>query len=440
MPTRDRRGPLYAKWYCSAAAEPPLNSLALSSAFGTVQSISSLNNTGVFIPGVYKAAPVLISRATTLRADPIHVLTQYKYGNYMYKICFEKDWPAFLAKMNSGIPLLIAQPWNSSLADGSISRAYAKLAEPEYDLGVNLGELRETIEGLMDPLSAFRKWLKQVEKLHQTTVKVWQRNKFALIDKKWNHYTLSMLGSSWLEWRMAVRPLIQAVEELIEHLGETDIGLDDRLRRVKASLKRETKDLRAVTGNSANVACEGVQQTVVKTRASTAIYYKQQIRDEFGARYGIDYASAPAVMWELARLSFVVDRFIRIGDFLQSFRGRLTATREIIGVVTSLKHEITIETTLLNIRPITTFVHWSNVKGTYSCRREILDRRLNLALPVLPSVNWNGLNLQQYMDHAALLWQALPKPNWRDLQKTAFRADYELGKLHFADKRKFKIK
>lgn len=418
----------------------PLNA-AFPRTFGTYKSISSLNNTGVFIPGTYKANPVVIQRSSSTESSIISVDFTYQYGIYTYYVKFQGDWAACLGLYAGVIPRGVTVSWDASLANGSLNKAYAKLAEPEYDLGVTLGELRETLEGLANPLSALRKYIEQMKKLNVITVKAWQRNKHALITRKRNHYALSMLGGSWLEWRMAVMPLLKSIEDLIEHLTTASVALDDRLRRTKASLKRSTSVTSNVTGVYNNlVRLEGTRTVTTDTRVTSNIYYKQLLADSFGVRYGVDYLSAPAVLWELTRLSFVVDRFIRIGDFLQSLRGRYNASRSVLGTVTSQKTVITETVLLKRIAYVSPSIQWRDVEAAYTVKTEHLDRKVNLALPKLPSVNWSDLNLQQQMDHIALIWQNLPKYDYRSAGKIAGAADRELGKLHFAEKRKLKFK
>lgn len=174
----------------------------------------------------------------------------------------------------------------------------------------------------------------------------------------------------------------------------------------------------------------------ITTRYTSGIYFRQQSPLDFGQMYGIDWSSAPAVLWELVRLSFVVDRFIRIGEFLQSLRYDALGDRTTEGTVTSAKVSV-VKTTLLDTVQVTGYPQTLvRVGGVYSTVTDLLIRRVNLAKPVLPALNFDRLKWKQQLDHLALLWQSLPKVNWYDQIRLANLIDQEL-KQHYNPRRPY---
>lgn len=238
---------------------------------------------------------------------------------------------------------------------------------------------------------------------------------------------LTMLGSSWLEWRMAVRPLLKTIEDYLEHLDSQKRELEGKLVRCKASTKRTERPVTTSKSVSpGNLQLFGTTEKVIETKSTTGIYYYQKIPLTFAQRYGVDWTSMPAVMWELVRLSFVVDRFIRIGDYLQSLRVTMDSSRTIAGTVTTQKTILT-QTTILKSIIMANKSDTTRLFGSsYGSRHMWIDRRVNLAKPVLPAINFNPLKWQQQLDHLALLWQSLPKVDWKSNLKLASKLDLEI--------------
>lgn len=433
-------------WFGPNTYTPKDNTNLVNSIKGRYKWISDLNNQGSFTPGEFRANPVVIGESFCSKCEPgrIDVVTKSKYYGYYYRIILDgvpASWGArYVTYVGNYSPSSWVTSMSKSLMDGSLESAYGKLLEPEFDLGTTLGELKETILGLVNLLSALRLYIKQYKHLMSISVKEWQRNKNAVLSKRNRYYQLNALGGSWLEWRMGIYPLIKTLEDLWEHLTDPIVDLDERLRRVRATLKSEDE---TVSNTSYRLGAGGpyVHGTLTRKqtwKASTSVYYTRTIPLTFGERYGTDLSSLPNVAWELTRLSFVVDRFIRIGDFLSYIRGVTSGKFDVVGTSTSLKwtkvdlYRMTGLTWIPKIPPIKQYEHEVTTR--------VLDRRINLTLPLLPTVNWRSLSIQQWFDHAALIWQAIPQPNWKKEMNKAYRLDQEFRKLNLPKKfsRKFK--
>lgn len=389
---------------------------------------------------VFSASPVKIGKAYVTGSSPCSYEYQVGTKPYLYKVVLRGQLAEFATSSVPGFSSLqvaMNATMNSSLADASLTKAYAKLSEPDFDLGVNLGELRETIEGLANPLSALRTYGQQMKKLHNTTLKAWQSNRYALIQKKRSSYTLTALGGSWLEWRMGVKPLLQTIEDLKEYLAEQCSSELGHMLRCRASVKKEAeKSVKVSPVIAGQFRVDATALIQEKWRTSSILYYDQEVPLTLGESLGVDAGSVPAVMWELTRLSFVVDRFIRVGEFLQALRPAVQGKQTILGTVTSQKYTADVQVIVNNVwaTPVTP----RNLPGgaMYGFRVESLIREVNRMKPVLPAINWSPLKLQQQLDHLTLLWQAIPQRDWRSMQNLALKADRELGKVYFRNKRK----
>lgn len=126
-------------------------------------------------------------------------------------------------------------------------------------------------------------------------------------------------------------------------------------------------------------------------------------------RMGLRLSDVPASIWEAVPLSFVVDRFVDIGVWLNAITPKPGVT--IKGSWTSTKtrqhntHKI--------LRTYVTFVPSYPVTlegghgGHYDEAIQSFDRVVNPVLPILPTVNYRDLSLVQNIDHAALILQRL---------------------------------
>ena len=394
---------------------------------GMLKWLSARNDVGKFIPGTFRANPVTIGTITCVANSMADLQFDFKIGAYNMRYNLVGSAAGYLA---ASTPVSLTEPresWDSKLADASILKAYAKLTAPEFDVGVNLGELRETFEGLANPIAAFRKWRRQLSKLMEQTTRAYQSRKRGVIVARFGGDTLTMLGGSWLEWRMGVEPLIRSVEELLEHLRDQNDLLLGKLVRVKATVKRNSTPVtKTVISGPGSFQLTGKVVTEVSSKITTGIYYTQRSPLSLGQIYGVDAISAPAVMWELLRLSFVVDRFLRVGEYLQALRIEADTTRSIAGTVTSQKATITTTAWLQSVYPTGYPAYEKRLNHLWCSQADVLTRKVNLTKPDLPAINFNPLKWKQQLDHLALIWQALPKLDWRKAFAVAAMVDREI--------------
>lgn len=437
MPVRDETAPTSIFYGVAQLPSVPVLTRHYSQwKTGTYQYISALNHVKPHPPfgkGFYANSVNLSKSSSSGGGYSSWDFVQVFGGVYKYRIILNGDFAACLSDMVVGYPYLPTSGYSSgssgSLMDASISKAYAKLTEPDFDLGVTIGELRETLSGLANPLSALRKYIEQMKRLNGTTLKAWQANRLALVKRQRGAYTLSALGGSWLEWRMGIRPLIKTIEDLLKHLRDANVRSIGQMQRVRGTVRATSNTNQNLQRVFPSFTVNGNASVSVKQRCTTAIYYIQDAPLTFDETYGIDIGSLPAVLWELTRLSFVVDRFIRVGEFLQGLRLAAQGKRTILGTVTSLKTNVDVQTSVTDID--CRFINRVSLPcgQTYSMSQEHLSRVVNRTKPVLPALNQSNLKIQQQLDHISLIWQALPSANWREQRTIANRADRELRKI-----------
>lgn len=361
------------------------------------QEISAFNNTGIWCPGIYRANAVTISKFN-LRWTQGETERQ-SYGDLRNAV-LSGDIAAYLAvgvgTLLSNASSLAAQ-FPTTAGGYSQNKALAKMNEPDFDVGVILGELTETIAGLINPLSAMRGYIKTWNKLQKSGARR------ALTD------TFDMLTGSWLEWRYGITPLISTIQDGYEHFTSTSEKLKEKLERSKGgtNLPPQTTLSTLALGPGYYSVTGNVTYRTFRKAVSSAIW-KLTEPLTWQERYGLDGGNLLNVLWEIVPLSFVADWFLGIGDWLGSidFSGK----RQMLGMTTSYKSVVDVRV--------------DNVKaGLYGCpqvptgstldaKYERLQRTVGQSRPMFPLVNPGVLSLERQVDAASLLWQRLPK-FWR---------------------------
>lgn len=392
MPTRDFMG--------QADLSIVLNGVTyynpVSRAIGTKQSISALNNTGKFVPGTFRANPVVLGKfvalgePTSSTSEDVYLANRGKINGHVCAVLANsmKMTPAW-----SNFDFYTS--WDATAAGHSLQKAYASMKEAELDVGVMLGELRETIEGLRNPIQALRQWLRLWNKLSK-------RGKRPKLSD-----TLNMLSGSWLEWRYGIQPLIYSIQDIIEHVQSQSRAMEDKLLRQRGKVQYEKSYKLTGSTMPQSYSLEGTTEILAKHKYVSKVFYKMTRPLTWQERYGLDALKIPGIALELTRLSFVWDWFFSVGDWLSSITP--SDARSVHGSVTSQKSTV-VSTTRATAIKFYGLVPAKVSGGLYEVTYEKLDRRINQPLALTPLVNRQKLSLKRTIDGISLLWQSLPKP------------------------------
>lgn len=369
---------------------------SVGSAVGTYQSISALNNAGSWKPGVFRANAVVIKKLTSL-CSPGSSVGIDKYLNN--KGTLSGQVHAHLTNALSWSPMSgnfdLCTAWDSVAAAASLQSALAKMNSADLDLGVMLGELRETISGLARPMAALREYVGLWNKLKKTGKSPRMTD------------TLNMLSGSWLEWRYGITPLISDISAIIEHVKQQSLLLDGKLLRKRAKVVIPDKTLKNSGSTMPGVyLLTGTVSVEVKTKCVTSVFYTLTRPLTFGETYGLTLGSIPVIAWELTPLSFVWDWFFGVGDWLQSCN--TSGARSFCGSSTSQKSTVVVRTSLDSVK----FYGQANssfMGGSHVTTFEKLERRVNQSVALGPQINRNALSVKRQVDALSLIWQRMPK-------------------------------
>lgn len=199
--------------------------------------------------------------------------------------------------------------WNQDKADLAITKAWSNVDQSELLALASLGEMRETVSWISSIYLRFGNIIKALKNRQFTQLKRNTRN--MLENKKFETFS-----DYWMEFRYAFRPLVFEMQQAVNALNAI---IDKNMRLTARGFEREL-----VTSSDSYELPSGD----TKSHYTTTLNISRNFRA--GVLYNIDsnINGALAVwgldqpleaMWELTRLSFVVDWFLNIGDLVSAW-------------------------------------------------------------------------------------------------------------------------
>ena len=279
------------------------------------------------------------------------------------------------------------------------NKALSKIGNSLFDGGVELGELRETLELIRNPMQSLRKLLdKNNEALRRQIAR-------ALRDPVWFARTVKEVGSvaadTWLQVRYGVRPLISSIQSAIDlasmNLQKADINAIRR--KGSQTVDSETKKKTVIVSSRHRVHLVAKSETRVHAYA----YYRRYVDQTWRSALGLAPEAIPEIVWELTRLSFVWDWIFSIGPFLGaiSYKPGVTLLGGLSGFKTT--HTVTCTSERRTIQ--------GDVWATTTCGETLVRshfQRFTQAGALPPSyLGPSNLSLAKTVDSLALLWGAV---------------------------------
>lgn len=207
-----------------------------------------------------------------------------------------------------------------SEADNSAKAAFLRRlmdAERQFQGGIFLGELREALHMIKNPLGSLRKGLREY---YQSAKKRTSR----VPQKKWR----SILGDTWLEYSFGWVPFINDIETGAEALAS--LQFKDFRKAISAYGTSELQ-LSNLTKTFA-YAYISLEHKFSQVRSAKVIYRGQVAaeplaRRTIGQRFGLRLEEFVPTVWELMPWSFLIDYFTNVGEVLSGWsygRGNLS--------------------------------------------------------------------------------------------------------------------
>lgn len=196
----------------------------------------------------------------------------------------------------------------------AMSKFYEKIRSSEISLNTSVGEARESLQMMASIARSARRVISDLRKLAIDTAINRPRGKRLLkkLTKKSikdPHLTVSGL---WLGWSVGLKPLINDCENIRNHalkgLGE---GAEFHVK-ARASHKRD----------SHAIASGGIETYSVDERVEYGALIRILDTHMF-ENWRAGLTARPTLLWELTTLSFVVDYFIGIGQWLELYEASI---------------------------------------------------------------------------------------------------------------------
>lgn len=359
---------------------------------GNYKSITS-ERSGKFSPGVLRLNPTTIASGRGI-SIPSLVYSRQKYANYYYGLtgCSSVymnyptvnyyDWGA----------------WDTNLESLSFVKSKAKLKDAELEMGVMLGELTETLGMLRNPVKAL-------------TDEMYKLYKFGWKNVRKGQSFMDALTGGWLTYRYGILPLVADISAVIAYYHKKFEQVQG-LSRQKAGVSSKTRSMNQYIGSPGRYFSNTVgYHKVVEVKSTSHIYYQKLMEADMLYKLrllGLHTTQLPSAAWELVTLSFVVDWFLAVGDWLKAITPDWNAKH--LGNCTTQK--ITVEI----ISEELAFSHPGGIYtdqlqfGKYSWKSSQLIRKVGTTTPVFPPYKPVPLNLKRSADSLALLWGRILKP------------------------------
>lgn len=285
----------------------------------------------------------------------------------------------------------------ASERNGALTAAWANVDQTQLLIGATVGELPETIEWLCNcfrRLNTFLKMSHTKGSLRKFVKKARKKSKPQYVEDSLN---------AWMETRYALRPFLYEIvnatkalkKVLLAHTRFTARGFTTKLLDKTSN---PTWNYDGTTGCKTNCTVTGTYQ------ARAGVFYALEAAfDNLQLLLGLD--KPMAIMYELTKLSFAVDWFLNLGQFIASWEKN--ASFSVLGSwVTEKISELTVITTT------DPFVNWeqygyTNISksvvqpGSWVLQRSLARRVISTSRPIHPSIRIN-LDWMKIIDLVAI--------------------------------------
>lgn len=273
------------------------------------------------------------------------------------------------------------------------------------DVGLMAAEARETLEFLRNPVSSL---VKNSRRWYNAALR-------SAGGRKGSHGSRQIkaiydaLADTWMSYRYGLTPLMQDITGLLDGL---DLKQESYLKAARASnsIQLSSTVLESVK-TILWLKLRMKMETTSTLSAAAVVYYRDNLSVSNSQRIsealGLNAAQALSTAYELVQLSFVLDWFYGVGNFIRAVSPM--GSRKIQGNSISLKEETVVKVSFLDTQ--TTYSNWPKAEqctATHWRTTSTIDRRPNQPLPCTPQWNHSLLGLQRSADSLALLWQRLP--------------------------------
>lgn len=277
-------------------------------------------DTGKFVKGVYRVNPYSVGCQQFVHEDVLNISANWISGDY-------RVWATVVGRLMTDALFLNSRYFADDYGDlrsRVITQAYAKLGRSRLELGVELGELKETLGMILNPLGSARRYLaKNAESGYRRLAAIieWRRTrKFRNLK---GPSAKKAAEDTWMELRYGLRPFLDSIKSIMDYLEE-EAKKPNGIQSVRSHL-RNFSGKRTVTStkitDGGNYFAIPLTTIVEDTVDALGIVHFNQVKPWSQlTKLGLSKRYLPEIMWELTSRSFVWDWFLGIGQTIALFR------------------------------------------------------------------------------------------------------------------------
>lgn len=277
-----------------------------------------------------------------------------------------------------GVPAkpTIDQGLKDALRAMAATEAWAKVDTSDIQGLAMLGEIRQTLNLLGDPVRAFSKFFFE---------KAWADAdwKKARGKRAKDRAAAKLLSNLWLQYQYGFRPILMDIEAIVAELQNQTFNPRRTARATK------THNVSSVTPMTPWL--RGAIETDISYRTQSSYVVRAGILYEARVspvkQFGLHWTSLPAAAWELTPWSFVVDWFLNVGDFLQAYVNS-TVGVNVLAAWTSDDEQHTVTRTSGAARLVV--AGWSTVKSPYGSETASYRNRTRIPSVESPSLTFES--------------------------------------------------
>lgn len=198
-------------------------------------------------------------------------------------------------------PSIVMDDNSTSIQNRALAKLYDQIRDSEVSLNTTIGEGRETLDMFM----AVARGAQQFVTNFRQAKKKLKREVLSAIRNP-----LQTVGGLELLWSVGLSPLINDVENLRNHVANKKELHIDIPAQSRASKTHEKSNVTYPSGATQ------VEERELSQRIEYSLVFRVDDLHTF-ENWRLGLTVRPTLLWELTTLSFVVDYFINIGQYLE---------------------------------------------------------------------------------------------------------------------------
>lgn len=226
-------------------------------------------------------------------------------------------WASAFADEHSLDPLPENIGYNlTDLITAAKASAIANMDPPDFQFAEDVGEIRQTLRLLRDPLRSVRDLSREFKRSSRKNMrKSYSRNKKG---KTKAERQAEAVASTWLGYRFGFRPLISSISNLYVALSDQKIRFLRNTARGFENYEHSDSQAVSTSASSYNWNFQNEMRSNVSVRAGI-LYENPSVLDDWRQKFGFRNQDLVRTAWDLFPYSFMIDRVVNVGDGITAF-------------------------------------------------------------------------------------------------------------------------